>query len=325
MAGSGTAASLIISSTGGGNIESQIGRMAQRMQEHLQPLVDREQLAAWSDRMGEAFADWVRIGTVQTAAAGWVFTALMAELVDAVGEHPDRTQILAAGGAALHRALQDEPAPADSWSVSSDDPAALAREVHDWVGSGVSLALVQLDMYAVAASRGEPAAARRVSEARRILQELQREIRRLVSDLQGRTWVSGLEAEIRDFVARANVLGARTTVVVRGDEDALPPRLRDEVFVVVREALHNAFTHAGAEHVTVVVEIGADARGGTVRASVDDDGIGLGATRSSGRGGGLSVMRERARNLGGTLTVTETRPRGTRVDLQVDLPAGTRG
>jgi nitrate/nitrite-specific signal transduction histidine kinase len=298
--------------------------MAERMQEHLRHLVGREQLAAWSDRIGEAFADWVRIGTVQTAADGWVFTALMAELVDAVGEHPDRTQILAAGGAALHRTLQDEPAPADSWSVGSDDPAALAREVHDWVGSGVSLALVQLDMHAVAASRGEPAAARRVSEARRILQELQREIRRLVSDLQGRTWVSGLEAEIRDFVARANVLGARTTVVVRGDEDALPTRLRDEVFVVVREALHNAFTHAGAEHVTVVVEIGADVRGGTVRASVDDDGIGLGATRSSGRGGGLSVMRERARNLGGTLTVTETRPRGTRVDLQVDLPTGVR-
>jgi len=321
MTSTGTAAGLILNATGGGSVASQIGRMVELMDEHLRHLVDRALLTAWSDRLGEAFADWVHIGTVQTARDGWLFTALMAELVDAVGERADRTQILAAGGAALHRALQDETAPSDSWSVGSEDPAALAREVHDWVGSGVSLALVQLDMYAVAASRGEPTAERRVSEARRILQELQREIRRLVSDLQGRTWVSGLEAEIRDFVARANVLGARTTVVVRGEEDALPPRLRDEVFVVVREALHNAFTHAGAEHVTVVVEIG----GGTLRASVDDDGVGLGASRPSGRGGGLTVMRERARILGGTLTVTETRPRGTRVDLQVDLPTEERG
>jgi len=318
----GTEAELISAAAGGGRVAPQVGRMVECLEEHLRHLVDRDLVVAWSDRLSVAFADWVRLGTAESAPEGWLFTALMAELVAAVGEHPDRTQILAAGGAGLHRALCEDAvasgAAAESWSVgAAEDPAVLAREVHDWVGSGVSLALVQLDMFAVAASRGEPGAAGRVSEARRILQELQREIRRLVSGLQDRTWVSGLEAELRDFVSRANVLGARTTVVVRGGEEELPARVRDEVFVVVREALHNAFTHAGAEHVTVVVEIGD----GQVRASVDDDGIGLGATVSSGRGGGMSVMRERVASLDGTLTVTATHPRGTRVDLQVDIPA----
>jgi signal transduction histidine kinase len=155
-----------------------------------------------------------------------------------------------------------------------------------------------------------------VSEARRILEELQQATRRLVSELQDRSWVTGLEVEIREFVARANVLGARTTVVVRGDEASLPPRMRDELFVVIREALRNAYTHACAEHVTVAVDIGPDA----VRASVDDDGIGLGGgTPGTGRGGGLAVMRERAEAFGGTLSITATRPRGTRVDLHVTL------
>jgi signal transduction histidine kinase len=246
----------------------------------------------------------------------------MAELVDAVGDHPDRARVLAGGAAALHRALQDEGAPTvKGWTADTDERRSLAREVHDWVGSGVGLALFQLDLFAVAASRGEPTAANRVSAARRTLEELQQSTRKLVADLQERSWITGLEVEIREFVARANVLGARTTVVVRGDEKRLSPRVRDEVFVVVREALRNAYTHACAEHVTVAVDIGPD----VVRASVDDDGVGLGGGMpSTGRGGGLAVMRERAEALGGTLAVTATRPRGTRVDLHVELSRSAR-
>lgn len=216
----------------------------------------------------------------------------------------------------------DVPPVAESWAGDHDDRRALAREVHDWIGTGLALAMRQLDLYALAAARGEPDASARVSQARRTLEDLQRATRRLVSDLQDRCWVGGLEVEIREFVAQANVLGARTTVVVRGDEEGLAPRTREEVFAVVREALRNAFTHACAEHVTVAVEIGPDA----LRASVDDDGVGCDrATLVAGRGGGLAVMRERAEVLGGTLTVTATRPRGTRVDLCVDLSRGGRG
>jgi signal transduction histidine kinase len=295
-----------------------IGRIGDRFDEHLRHLVDRRVLATWLSRLARALADCTPAArTAGDGAGGLLFATLMAELVEVVGDHPDRARVLAGGAAALHRALQDEGAPsADGWTTEVDERRALAREVHDWIGSGVGLALYQLDLYAVAASRGEPDAGRRVSEARRTLEELQRSTRRLVSELQDRSWITGLEVEIREFVARANVLGARTTVVVRGDEEILSTRVRDEVFVVVREALRNAYTHACAEHVTVAVEIGPDA----VRASVDDDGVGFGGgAPSTGRGGGLAVMRERAAELGGTLAITATRPRGTRVDLYVDL------
>lgn len=213
------------------------------------------------------------------------------------------------------------PTVTDSWADGVDDRRALAREVHDWIGTGVALALHQLDLFSLATARGEPDASARVSQARRTLEDLQRATRRLVSDLQDRCWIGGLEVEIREFVGQANVLGARTTVVVRGDQESLGPRTRDEVFAVIREALRNAFTHACAEHVTVAVEISADA----LRASVDDDGVGCDpATLTAARGGGLVVMRERAEALGGALTVTATRPRGTRVDLCIDLPRGGR-
>ncbi|OLT16516.1 hypothetical protein BJF78_13920 [Pseudonocardia sp. CNS-139] len=280
----------------------------------------REQLTAWLGRLADALSGCsTTVRTAGGASGGLLFANLMAALVDAVGDHPDRARVLAGGAAALHRVLQEDGMrSAEGWASDVEERRALAREVHDWVGSGVGLALVQLDLFAVAASRGEATAASKVSAARRTLEELQRSTRRLVSDLQDRCWITGLEVEIREFVSRANVLGARTTVVVRGDESTLSPRLRDELFVVVREALRNAYTHACAQHVTVAVDIGPDA----VRASVDDDGVGLGGgVPTPGRGGGLAVMRERAEALGGTLSITATRPRGTRVDLSVDLSA----
>ena len=295
-----------------------IERIGDRLDEHLRHLVDRRALNGWLNRLVRALAECApAVRTAGHGAGGLLFATLMAELVEAVGDHPDRARVLAGGAAALHRALQDEGTPSvEGWTAETDERRALAREVHDWVGSGISLAVCQLDLFALATSRGEQDAAGHVSRARRTLEELQQSTRRLVSELQDRSWITGLEVEIRDFVARANVLGARTTVVVRGDEETLSPGVRDEVFVVVREALRNAYTHACAEHVTVAVDIGPDA----VRASVDDDGVGLGGgTPASGRGGGLAVMRERAEALGGTLDITATRPRGTRVDLYVEL------
>ncbi len=298
---------------------SMIERVGDRLDEHLGHMVGRNELSAWLRRLREALSgSSAAVEGAGDGSGGLLFATLMAELVEAVGDHPDRARVLAEGAVALHRALHDDGdrAVVGGWTADVDERRALAREVHDWVGSGVGLALMQLDLFAVAASRGEPTAASRVSDARRTLEELQRATRRLVADLQDRSWVTGLEAEIREFVARANVLGARTTVVVRGDEAALSPRMRDELFSVIREALRNAYTHACAEHVTVAVDIGPDA----VRASVDDDGIGLGGSTSGiGRGAGLTVMRERADALGGTLSITATRPRGTRVDLHVEL------
>lgn len=307
----------IVTGSRGSVVLSVIDRVGARLAEHLGHLVSGEELAAWFRRLDGALAG-SSATTVGDGSAGLLFATLMAELVEAVADHPDRARVLAEGAVALNRALHDdgERSVADGWTADADERRALAREVHDWVGSGVGLALMQLDLFAVAASRGEPTAASRVSDARRTLEELLRATRRLVADLQDRSWVTGLEAEIREFVARANVLGARTTVVVRGDEEVLSQRMRDELFAVIREALRNAYTHACAEHVTVAVDIGPDA----VRASVDDDGVGLGGSMTgTGRGAGLTVMRERADALGGTLSITATRPRGTRVDLHVEL------
>jgi signal transduction histidine kinase len=92
--------------------------------------------------------------------------------------------------------------------------------------------------------------------------------------------------------------------------------VRDELFLVLREAVLNAVRHSGAHRIAVLVSVS----GGRVQAEVADDGRGL--ARNPSPGTGLSSMRERVATLGGTLTLGGGPQRGTRVKVQVPLRQG---
>jgi len=95
----------------------------------------------------------------------------------------------------------------------------------------------------------------------------------------------------------------------------LPPSLETTLYRVVQEALSNIVKHAAAERVSIVVS----QRGGTVAATVDDDGRGFdeGAVRADALG--LTGMRERLALVGGTLELESAPGRGTTVAAQVPL------
>jgi signal transduction histidine kinase len=90
-----------------------------------------------------------------------------------------------------------------------------------------------------------------------------------------------------------------------------------EVFLILREAVHNAITHSGASHITIRLSNDRDA----VSATVDDDGSGMADSRPGPFAGlGLRSMHERAERIGGTLNVTQGAAGGTRVVLDIPLP-----
>ena len=96
-------------------------------------------------------------------------------------------------------------------------------------------------------------------------------------------------------------------------EGALPPERAGQLYHICREALTNAVKHAHASRVTL------DARreNGTVRVTVQDDGVGFDAGHLRGAGQGLRNMRERARRLRGDLAIESAPGRGTRITVAV--------
>jgi signal transduction histidine kinase len=105
---------------------------------------------------------------------------------------------------------------------------------------------------------------------------------------------------------------------VSGDEAWAPPAVLDEVFLILREALRNALTHAAPQLVLIGVEICAR----ELTAWVMDDGRGFSppAATQTASGSGLASMRERAALVGGRLVVSSMPGHGTRVELHVPIP-----
>jgi signal transduction histidine kinase/ligand-binding sensor domain-containing protein len=126
---------------------------------------------------------------------------------------------------------------------------------------------------------------------------------------------------------------AKFRVSVQGTPRDLHPIVREEGFLIGREALTNAFRHAGAGGIEAEVAYGD----GALHVRVRDDGRGISPTilSAGGRPGhfGLVGMRERAKKLGAHLEVWSKPGAGTEVELRVPAnvayrppqPEATRG
>jgi signal transduction histidine kinase len=113
-------------------------------------------------------------------------------------------------------------------------------------------------------------------------------------------------------------LGRRSTIPVDVQvrvDGRLPEPVEVGAYYVVSEMLANAAKHARAS----VVEVDAEASGGTLRLRVRDDGIG-GADPV--RGSGLLGLKDRIEALGGTLSVHSPVGRGTTVSCELPVLVG---
>jgi signal transduction histidine kinase len=100
---------------------------------------------------------------------------------------------------------------------------------------------------------------------------------------------------------------------------ALPPDVRHNIFLIVKEALTNALKHSGAKE----VHVQAKASGSTIEIVVEDDGKGFtpSDTQVADKRNGLGNMRHRAGTIGGKLDLQSARDSGTSVRLTVNLSA----
>src|SRR5262249_32807374 len=95
-------------------------------------------------------------------------------------------------------------------------------------------------------------------------------------------------------------------------DERLDPEIRRTLYLVFKEALHNARTHAGAAHVAVWLR----REGAGLTRRVKDDGRGF-ETAASSRGHGLPGMRRRSRAIGGEVEVRSSVGGGTEVMFRV--------
>jgi signal transduction histidine kinase len=110
--------------------------------------------------------------------------------------------------------------------------------------------------------------------------------------------------------------GPSFQILVEGQPRPLHPLVGDEVYRIAREAIANAFHHAGAHRIGVAVSFTRD----ELSVRVHDDGHGISEeVAAAGRPGhfGLHGMRVRASQIGATLRIWSRAAGGTEVALTV--------
>ena len=116
--------------------------------------------------------------------------------------------------------------------------------------------------------------------------------------------------------AARDALQARQGIVVQlelGEEPDLPLKVKQDLFRIAQEALHNTVKHARASQVMLRLEQSNN----EVIMEILDDGRGFDASASFPGHLGLRSMRERMTNLGGMFQIESTEGKGTTICIHI--------
>jgi signal transduction histidine kinase/ligand-binding sensor domain-containing protein len=198
----------------------------------------------------------------------------------------------------------------------------IAQELHDTLLQGFISASMQLHVAVDQLPEALPAKPRfgRVLQLMgQVIEEGRNAVRGLRSASADSPDLEQAFSRIRQEFAIQEQFGFRVTV--EGRPRSLPPVLHDEVYLIGREALVNAFRHSQGENIEVEMEYTPS----LLRVLVRDDGLGIDPqVLRSGRDGhwGLTSMRERAERIGARLDVRSGAGGGTVVELSVPSQDG---
>lgn len=187
----------------------------------------------------------------------------------------------------------------------------ISQELHDNVGTLVSMAMVQLKSPSVNNNKKELSEAHSLlDEAMDILRDISRSIN--PENIQRRGLAQSIRNEV-DRMRRSRLFKA--TYSSDGVEFSIDPQKQIILFRIVQETLNNVIKHSGGNEVSVAVSFHEP----FLAITVQDNGKGFVFQPEQGdflNHSGLLNMNKRAKMIGATLWVNSELGKGTKVQLE---------
>jgi signal transduction histidine kinase len=255
--------------------------------------------------------------------------------MQAMNSNVERSLSPSIGGRSKHeleiqpaRQMQKRLRPSDPQHLDSElkvrleerqkERGRIARELHDTLFQGFLGASLLLQ----AAVDQTPADSPTVSSLNRVLHLMHRGIdegRAALREMRSTASVSPrLEETLYGLWDELTPGGVEFRILVEGQPKALNPAVQEQIYLIVREAVHNALQHSRATAVEAEVEYSAR----RLRVIMRDNGCGMDPqVVRAGRDlhWGLQGMRERAASVGAQLRIWSRRGAGTEVEISIPI------
>lgn len=205
--------------------------------------------------------------------------------------------------------------------VKLEERARIARDLHDDLGAS-------LTEITVLASTGLLRASESAGKTPDCFQSICDKSRQLVTALDAIVWAIDpekntlqsladyLAGHVGDYLSTTGIT-CRYKLPVELPPQTLDGKVRHELFLAVKEALHNVVQHAQAD----AVEFEMAVTEGKLEIGVTDNGCGFEPAVVGSKGHGLKNYAERMARVGGESLVTARPGGGTSVRLKIPLPA----
>lgn len=198
--------------------------------------------------------------------------------------------------------------------AQAEERRRISRELHDRVAHSIAIVHQNLELHGALKGRDPAMAEAKMESARETAKEALALTRDLSVELRDREVQRGLEAAIKNLARDIVPPTVRCEFPIEGDETLVPLDARNQLFLILREAVRNAVTHSGCDRLTIELDITPQRVAGTV----EDNGRGFDADEERS-GSGLKSMEERAALLGGTFGVSSKPGAGTKIKVSVPL------
>jgi signal transduction histidine kinase/streptogramin lyase len=199
----------------------------------------------------------------------------------------------------------------------------IARDIHDDLGSGLTrITMLSREMQGTTGANEDKG---------KLAAHIANASSELIGQLGEIVWAvdpqndhaEGFIAYVRNMLGKQFEelsIGLRTDLTLETGQERrdLPPDVKRNVLLMLKELVNNALKHAQAKTISVRLHIGASA----LSLIVNDDGHGFDLSHTRPGGNGLGNLRKRAESIGATLTMYSSTS-GTISTLTVPLPAPT--
>jgi PAS domain S-box-containing protein len=206
---------------------------------------------------------------------------------------------------------------AQEWKARAEveERKRISRELHDRVAHAMGVVHQSLELHE-ALKHSDPETARaKMNLARQTTKEAMNLTRNLSQELRSVESKDGFSAALSSLLETAVPPGLECHLSVEGDEALVPPHVREQLFVILREGVRNAVSHSMASRLDVGVCIYSE----KVVGYVEDDGRGFAEEDGGYAGGGVQSIRERAELVGGTLELSSALGVGTSIKTVIPL------